>query len=102
MVILEPSYSQVTASCYGTFYAQVIFPKLPYTTATVWFFMKVFVIIVLLLLPVSAFADDGVLRLHDHTFSTDQTWSGNVVIDGVVRFAPEATLTVMPGTVVEF
>ena len=50
-----------------------------------------------------AFAgEDGVLRLHDHTFNTDQTWAGTVLIDGVVQFAPEATLTIMPGTKVMF
>jgi parallel beta-helix repeat protein len=53
-------------------------------------------------LPAVAFADDGVLRLHDHTFNKDQTWSGTVVIDGVVQFAPEANLTIMPGTNVKF
>ncbi|MBI5696027.1 MAG: right-handed parallel beta-helix repeat-containing protein [Nitrospirae bacterium] len=41
-------------------------------------------------------------RLHDHTFATDQTWSGTVTIDGVVQFAPEATLTILPGTTVLF
>ncbi|MGA2192089.1 MAG: right-handed parallel beta-helix repeat-containing protein [Nitrospirota bacterium] len=54
-------------------------------------------------LAVTASADNGEpLRLHDHTFNTDQTWSGTVIIDGVVQFSPEATLTVLPGTTVMF
>lgn len=57
----------------------------------------------LFLFPVLALAgEDGVIRLHDHTFSTDQTWSGTVTIDGVVQLAPEATLTILPGTTVQF
>ncbi|HLB25738.1 MAG TPA: hypothetical protein VJM83_05375, partial [Nitrospirota bacterium] len=65
--------------------------------------MKFLSFLVFTLFPVFALAADGeVLRLHDHTFNTDQTWSGDIVIDGVVQFAPEATLTVLPGTVVKF
>jgi parallel beta-helix repeat protein len=65
--------------------------------------MKFLLYVFLLLFPVMASAGEGgVLRLHDHTFNTDQTWSGTVLIDGVVQFAPEATLTIMPGTKVMF
>jgi len=63
--------------------------------------MKLTFLVFVLLFPSVVFADE-VTRLHDQTFNKDQTWSGTVVIDGVVQFAPEATLTVMPGTVVKF
>jgi parallel beta-helix repeat protein len=53
--------------------------------------------------PAIAFADEGVVtRLHDNTYSVDQTWEGTVIIDGVVQFAPGTTLTIEPGTVVKF
>lgn len=61
------------------------------------------VVIIVLLAPVFAIAEEaGVTRLHDQTFNTNQTWSGTVIIDGVVQFSPEATLTILPGTTVEF
>ena len=61
------------------------------------------VVIMVLLAPVFAIAGEaGVARLHDQTFNTNQTWSGTVIIDGVVQFSPEATLTILPGTTVEF
>jgi len=57
----------------------------------------------MLLSPAFALAgEDGITRLHDQTFNKDQTWSGTVLIDGVVQFAPEANLTIMPGTTVKF
>jgi len=60
-------------------------------------------VLMMLLLPVgSPAADDGATRLHDQTFNTDQTWGGEVVIDGIVQFSPEARLTILPGTVVRF
>jgi parallel beta-helix repeat protein len=64
--------------------------------------LKFFILLFLILVSSAAYADEGVLRLHDHTFNTDQTWSGTVLIDGVVQFAPEATLTILPGTTVMF
>ena len=64
--------------------------------------MKFFLLLSLLFLPAVAFADDGVLRLHDQTYNSDQTWSDTVIIDGVVQFSPEANLTIMPGTTVKF
>lgn len=64
--------------------------------------MKFLSFLLFMLLPLACFADDGVLRLHDQTYNSDQTWSGTVVIDGVVQFAPEASLTILPGTKVMF
>src|SRR5512141_1889094 len=65
--------------------------------------MKAVLIIVALLFPAYAIADDaGTTRLHDQTFNTDQTWSGTVIIDGVVQFSSEASLTILPGTTVKF
>ena len=46
-------------------------------------------------LPACALAVSG-------TFSTDQTWSGNVVVDGLVTMSGNATLTIQPGTTVTF
>jgi hypothetical protein len=63
--------------------------------------MKLTLFLFLFLFPVVAFAGE-VTRLHDQTFNKDQTWSGTVVIDGVVQFAPETTLTILPGTTVMF
>jgi len=57
----------------------------------------------LLMLPIVAFAEeDGVTRLHDQTYSVDQTWSGDVLIDGIVQFDAGTTLTILPGTTVRF
>lgn len=57
----------------------------------------------ILLLPAVVFADEAtVTRLHDQTYSVDQTWSGEVVIDGIVQFDAGTTLTIMPGTTVKF
>ncbi len=58
--------------------------------------------ILILLFPGAALASGGILRLHDQTYNIDQTWSGKVIIDGVIQFGPKATLTVLPGTKVEF
>ncbi len=58
--------------------------------------------ILILIFPGVAFASGGILRLHDQTYNIDQTWSGTVIIDGVIQFGPKATLTVLPGTKVEF
>jgi hypothetical protein len=38
----------------------------------------------------------------DRVLSEDTTWRGEVLIEGVVAVAPQATLTVEPGTVVRF
>ena len=64
--------------------------------------MKQILLFVFLLFAVPAYADEGVLRLHDQTFNTNQTWGGTVIIDGVVQFSAEATLTILPGTTVMF
>ncbi|MHB8173626.1 MAG: right-handed parallel beta-helix repeat-containing protein [Nitrospirota bacterium] len=64
--------------------------------------MKFICLVLILFFPGVAFAGGGVLRLHDQTYNTDQTWSGTVIIDGVVQFGPKATLKVLPGTTIEF
>jgi len=67
------------------------------------YFFTIFVSVFISLTACTAYAGDkGVLRLHDHSFNTDQTWSGVVEIDGVVQFSAEAKLTILPGTVVRF
>jgi parallel beta-helix repeat protein len=56
-----------------------------------------------LILPAMAIAEDAVItRLHDQTYSVDQTWSGDVIIDGVIQFNAGTTLTIEPGTTVRF
>jgi len=42
------------------------------------------------------------LVLHDQMLSTDTTWSGEVLIKGIVVVGKKATLTIEPGTVVRF
>jgi parallel beta-helix repeat protein len=66
--------------------------------------LKVAIIAALMVsLPAVCFAgDEEITRLHDHTYNSDQTWSGKIIIDGVVQFSPEAKLTIMPGTVIMF
>ena len=65
--------------------------------------MKPFALALMLMFPAAAFADDtAVTRLHDNTYSVDQTWGGTVIIDGVVQFAAGTTLTIKPGTRVMF
>jgi len=65
--------------------------------------MRLFAFVLLLLSPALVFAGEGtVTRLHDNTYSVDQTWSGTVVIDGVVQFAAGTILTIKPGTTVKF
>lgn len=49
-----------------------------------------------------AVAAAGALFLADTFIDHDRTWSGDVVIDGVVRVAPGATLTILPGSRVFF
>ncbi len=50
--------------------------------------------------PYSSFADT--LTLGDHVISTDTTWSGQVVIKGVVVVGRKATLKIAPGTKILF
>jgi parallel beta-helix repeat protein len=65
--------------------------------------MTKIVLIVFLLMVLPAYADeDGVTRLHDQMYSTDQTWGGTIEIDGVVQFDTGTTLTIKPGTTVRF
>lgn len=42
------------------------------------------------------------VRYHGELLSTDTTWSGRVLIDGSVKVAKNATLTILPGTEVAF
>lgn len=43
-----------------------------------------------------------VQRYHGELLTTDTTWSGQVVIDGSVKVAKDATLTILPGTEIAF
>jgi outer membrane protein assembly factor BamB len=43
-----------------------------------------------------------VLRYHGELLTADTTWSGRVLIDGSVKVAKNATLTITPGTEVAF
>jgi hypothetical protein len=42
------------------------------------------------------------LSYHDAVLTEDVAWRGEVLIEGVVTVAPQATLTIEPGTVVRF
>lgn len=42
------------------------------------------------------------LQLNDVHITSDTVWQGKVVIDGSVRVAKEATLTILPGTEISF
>lgn len=39
---------------------------------------------------------------HNETLTEDTEWSGEVLVDGALTIAPQATLTIAPGTVVGF
>ncbi len=78
-------------------------PPEPVRKVLIGLMKTVLLLTAILLLPALAFADEGmVTRLHDQAYSMDQTWSGEVVIDGVVQFDAGTTLTIVPGTTVRF
>ena len=57
--------------------------------------------------PITAFRDLAAesppdFAYRDAILTEDVTWQGKVIIEGVVTVAPQATLTVGPGTVVRF
>lgn len=53
-------------------------------------------------LPPAPVPAPGALRLQDTFLDRDRTLSGDVVVDGVIRVAPGATLTVLPGSRIFF
>ena len=58
--------------------------------------------VIFLFLSLVSCSKQQVTEIKVGTLESDTTWSGRVLVTGDVYVPPEVTLTVLPGTIVEF
>lgn len=64
--------------------------------------MRRWLLVLVLCLPATLWAADGMVYRGEQTLWQDTIWQGEVLIDGILTVAPGVVLEIRPGTVVRF